>query len=127
MVKVKRYLKVYEGRSKNIIPHLRLYTFTILVGVLYPSENHEVDLPLMYRFTAEIKAALVSYLFPASLFFSSGNKKIVAGRSKGWGAKTALYGRWYNNCNLKELISSTVDEHRKHACIILTPLNLPFI
>ena len=34
-----------------------------------PSANHEVHLLLRYQFTAEIKAALVSYWFPASLFF----------------------------------------------------------
>ena len=39
-----------------------------------PSTNHKVDILLRYRFTYEIKPVLVSYLFPTSLFFSSGNK-----------------------------------------------------
>ena len=51
-----------------------------------PSTSNEVDLMLMYLFTAEIKVALVSYLFPASLFFSSGNKL------KSQGTRSLLYG-----------------------------------
>ena len=47
-----------------------LFTLLHLRGSFcIPSVNHEVDLLLRYRFTAEIKSALVSYLFPASLFF----------------------------------------------------------
>ena len=30
-------------------------------------------------------------------------------------AKSGLYGRWDNNCHLKELINSTVDEAVCHA------------
>ena len=64
-----------------------------------PFANHDVDLLLKYRFTAEMKATLVSYLFPASSFFQFWKQiKVTGGKV------------WDNNCHLKELISSTVDE-----------------
>ena len=40
-----------------------------------PSVNHKVGLLLRYRFTAEIKAALVSYLFRVSLLETNENRR----------------------------------------------------
>ena len=40
----------------------------IFFFAIYMGANHEVDLLLRYQFTAAIKAYLVSYLFPVSLF-----------------------------------------------------------
>ena len=56
----------FQNKKNQSIFHLRLYTFAIFHGSFCnPSANHEVDLLLRYRLSDEIKAALVSYLFPA--------------------------------------------------------------
>ena len=82
-----------------------LCTFAIFVGVFCsPFANHKVDLLLRYQLTVEIKATLISYLFPASLYFQFWKQIKVPG------ARSWLYRGWYSNCRLKELISSTVDE-----------------
>ena len=75
-------------------------------GYCIPSANREVDLLLRYRFTAKIKAILVSYLFPASFFQFWKQIKVAE-----WdGARSGLYGGSNNNCHLKELLSCTSDE-----------------
>ena len=87
--------------------------------LLYSLSNHVVGLLLRYKFTAVIKATVVSYLFPASLFISSGNKWNLqgvcvcggggggGGRGGEGGSMSGLYRGWDN---LKELISSAVIE-----------------
>ena len=56
-----------------------VYTLCHLRGSFcIPSANHEVDLLLRYRFTAEIKAILVSYLFVETLFFQVWKQMKVA-------------------------------------------------
>ena len=55
-----------------------------------------------YRFTSEIKAALVLYLLPVSRF------SVLETKSQGHGPM--LSGGWDDNCHLKDLICSTVDE-----------------
>ena len=62
----------------------------------------EIDLLLRYWFTTEIKAALVSYLFPASFVFWD-----LETNKRGQGLH-GQYRGWYNNSHLKELVSSTV-------------------
>ena len=114
---------VYEGRSDNIpadffcsfsktvkdfsknlfqsIPHLHCTSVHFCYlhwSFCIPSANPEVDLPLRYRFTAGIKAALVSFLLLESLFVQVLKQINVAG------AKSGLYGGWDNNC---VLINST--------------------
>ena len=53
------------------------------------------------QFTAEIKAALVSYLFPASFFFSSGNKQKLQWGGMGGGGWGGGGGerKWINKGN----------------------------
>ena len=67
------------------VPLLRLYTFAIFVGafVFCLCTMHEVDLLFRFRFTAEIKAVLVSYLFPASFFSVLEKNKSSLGRDLG--------------------------------------------
>ena len=60
-----------------------------------PSANNEVDLLLRYQFTAEIKAALFSYLFPVSLF------PVLETNKSHWEARSWI--RWDNNCHLKDM------------------------
>ena len=95
---------IYEARSKNIlmfcsylsnvkyfsknifmlfrnIPNRSIHFCHLRGSFCIPTANHEVDLPPRYRFTAEIKAALVSYLFPARTVFRSGN---MGARSVRW-------------------------------------------
>ena len=56
------------------ISHLRPNTFAIFLGVFAFPLHPEIDLLLRYRFTAEIKVAMVSYLFPASFLVLETNK-----------------------------------------------------
>ena len=121
-------LMVYEGQSENIqtfaLSHkpliyyyffqtFFLFFFKVFPTYVYtslhlprifciPSANHEEDLLLRYWFTAEIKAALVSYLFPVSLF--------QFWKQKLQGARSGLYRGLDNNCHLKDVISSIVYE-----------------
>ena len=95
------------------------------VSFCISSTNHVVDFLLRYRFTAEIKADLVSYIFPASLCFqfwkyekSQGMVCVWGGGGEGggcWGGErwaeiSAVRTMGQNNANLKVCISSNVDE-----------------
>ena len=80
------------------IPHLRLYTFAIIMGAfVFPLQT------MKYTNCWGTDLQLKS-LFLASQVFQ------ICSQIKVAGARSGLYGRW-DNCHLKEeLISSTVDE-----------------
>ena len=67
-----------------------------------PSANHKVDLLLRYRFIAEIKAALVSYLLPVSI-----SSVVETAGGNVWAVRRV--GQQLP-LELLNLISSTVDE-----------------
>ena len=68
------------------------YTYLPTSGVLlYSLCRHEVDLLLRYQFTTEIKAILVSYLFPVSHFFQFW-KQIKVKREEGEGGEEWVQG-----------------------------------
>ena len=66
-----------------------------------PSADHKAKLPLSYRFTAELKVACASYLFPASLYSVLETNKRCRGQCLEGGTKIA---------KMKECISSDVDD-----------------
>ena len=84
------------------IPYLCLYTFAICLGA-FASANHDIDLLPRYQFMAEIKAALVSYLFLVSIFSVLETNKTRRGQGLGCREGGTTIATWRSWC-------STVDE-----------------
>ena len=101
------YISLIIYFINNSLYFITLYIINTLLPssweLLFLAADHEVDLLLRYRFTVEIKASLVSYLFPASFFFQFW-KQITGG---GGGALVCTEGA---TIAMKVLISSIVDK-----------------